>query len=227
MLARSLSRITARTIGRGATPASSTYDASASAPAGLCAASISSSPPVDRSHSSRAGHRASLSPVRTASLPTGRPSLIHHLEHAHGRGGIGHLMPPRQRQPHGRVDARRARDTARSPLRCVMSTSPSTCGGLHQRRPGLGGGPGDDGAGLVGQLADHQRHVAPGDAGLLGRDRRQRRAEVTFVVEGDRGDRRAHGRDHRGRIEAAARGPLRSPRPPPGRGGTPRTPPPW
>ena len=69
MPSTSLSFMTASTIGSGAVLLARRYSASASAPAGLCAASSSSSPRGSRrSHSRRAGHDTSVRP-RTMSSP--------------------------------------------------------------------------------------------------------------------------------------------------------------
>ena len=90
----SLSAIAANTIGICFAPVSCRYDASAAAPAGLWAASISNSPSGlrlagaslrdrpslrrgTRSHSSRAGHSQSVSPVTIASVETWPTSVDH------------------------------------------------------------------------------------------------------------------------------------------------------
>src|SRR5688572_1831333 len=69
MAATSLSAIAAKTIGNFGLLVSSRYDARASAPAGLCAASSSTSPPAGiLSHSRRAGHWQSERPATIASV---------------------------------------------------------------------------------------------------------------------------------------------------------------
>src|SRR4051812_32096680 len=77
MLGKSLSAIAAKTIGIGLLPVSRRYDASAAAPAGLWAASISNSPLATRSHSSRAGQTQSVSPVTIASVGTWLTAIDH------------------------------------------------------------------------------------------------------------------------------------------------------
>ncbi len=87
---KSLSLIAAKTIGSFRLPVSCRYDASAAAPAGLCAASISRSPhrrssPAlgsragmgTRSHSRRAGHSHSVRPVTIASVGMW-PTIVDH-----------------------------------------------------------------------------------------------------------------------------------------------------
>jgi len=198
MLARSLSRITARTMG-GAAPASSTYDARASAPAGLCAASISTSPPPCAA-TQLAGHRASARPARTASVPTARPAAS---AISSTRTAVAALATwcGRERQAHSGVDALAPR-VAHGRHPWLMLTSPSTRR-LQSRRTRLGRA-----AVITARASGGSSPTTSGTSrlampALLGRDRRQGRAEVTFVVEGDRGDGAADRRDHRRRIETA------------------------
>ena len=77
---------------------------------------------------------------------------------------------------------------------------------------------------LGGHLPDDDRNARLGDAGLLEGDRRQRVAEMTLVIERDRGDRCYVGVSDVGGIEPAAEPDFDDRRPRPPRAGTARTP---
>ena len=140
MFVRSLSAMAAKTIGSFWLPVSCRYDASAAAPAGLCAASISSSlrpacGPVGgtrvkgtRSHSSRAGHSHRVRPVTIASVGHVADQRRPALEDGDRDRGVLELMASGERERQRRILAigRRSRARRRSaprprgrPWRCA------------------------------------------------------------------------------------------------------------
>ena len=185
----------ANTIGSGSLPVSWRYDASAAAPAGLCAASISSSPSrsARRSHSRRAGH-SHCGQARDDRL--GRRCGRRAPTSARG----SRPRPRRSRADAGRPAPASAADTSRSRRRGVR---------IEERRLDRRARPWRSrAAASARQAADHQRHAGLGDAGLLERDLRQRVAEMALVIERDRRDRGDRRRQHVGGVEAAAEADL-------------------
>ena len=192
----------AKTIGSCWLPVSCRYDASAAAPAGLCAASISSSPcrrvrsrrraEGTRSHSRRAGHshsrQAGDDRLGRDVADERRPAL----EDRDRDRGVLELVPSGQRERQRRI------------LRDPSSSHAHRRAAPRPRRGDLGDARGR----LRRQPSDHQRHARLGDAGLLERDLRQRVPEVSLVIERDRGDRGDRRRQDVGRVEAAAEADL-------------------
>ena len=192
MFFRSLSAMAANTIGSGSLPVSCRYDASAAAPAGLCAASISSSPrraaaairgaPAtrmgqagdDRRRSGRgrriADQRSRIATAIAAFSSWCRPAS------ASVSGGYRAIRACRVR-----IDDRRA-DFA-SDL-AIRPPPPPAAGRSTSGTPGL---------------------AMPAFSNAIVR---QRAAEMTLVIEGDRRDGGDRRRQHVGRIEAAAEADL-------------------
>ncbi len=189
----------AKTIGSVALPVSCRYDASAAAPAGLCAASISSSPfGGTRSHSSRAGHSHSVRPVTIASVGMWPTSVDQRSRIATATAAFSSWCRPGSAERQRRILPIRRRRMR-----------------VEERRLDLAGNLGDARGRLRRQSSDHERHARLRDAGLLERDLRQRVPEVSLVVEGDRGDRGDRRRQRRWSRRSVRRGrPRRRRRPP-------------
>ena len=170
----SLSCIAASTMGIGPPPASRRYDASASAPAGLWAASISNSP------------AGSAEPLQPAPAIARRQRQRHRVAGATAGPPASHGFSARARRwPRCRPDAapssdrsQRRRSGHSGAARLTLargrrassscSTAPSR---RHERCAHVAGGRVTTAEPPRGTSPDHQRHAGLGDAGLLAGDR--------------------------------------------------------
>ncbi len=192
-------------------PVSARWTASASAPAGLCAASRSTAPlPGSSMRSSRPGHRQRATPSWIEVWGDPFPALFHeNFGGQHRQGEVDRLVRTRQGGDQVVAMARGFDDHVLPPA-CdrLAPCDPRQLRRRQQPRPDLRCCRAQGSLRLLRTRPHHRRPVRPQDARLLARDGGERRAQEGGVIEADRRDHGEHRLGDVGRVQPAAHADL-------------------